>query len=148
MADVTEAPGSRKGRLRAGLVPLALFAAAVLLSGCMRTSERARVDFAVDPATTASITPLSADADLLSDEAVIAGTIATADAARPLAWSNPDTGATGVIDRLVDAAEGETRCKAFTTSRHGFDGVALFKGRACLLGDGGWHVTNFARADG
>lgn len=153
MADLTEAPEFGKGYGRRPLTALSLLLCLVAVSGCMRSHSDPAVALGIDPATTSSITPLSADADLLSDEPVIAATIAGATAIsgtterRPLPWSNPDTGAAGVITELSDASPAGGDCKSFRTTRHGFDGIALYKGRACRLGDGQWHLQGFARAD-
>jgi hypothetical protein len=148
MADLTEAPEFGKGFARRLLTALALVLCLVALTGCMRSHADPAVALRVDPATTSSITPLSADADLLSDEPVIAGVISGASDGRPLPWSNPDTGAAGVITEVTAAAQAGVDCKTFRTTRHGFDGIALYKGRACRLGDGQWHLQSFSRADG
>jgi hypothetical protein len=152
MRDLTEAPDSRKGRPHIRRLAPSLFLAALLLSAGCTSSPRTAASVAtppgIDPTSTASITPLSADADLLSDEPVIARAIsAAADGARPLSWSNPETGATGVISSLSALTGGDLACRTFHTTRHGFDGVALYKGRACRLADGRWHLASFGRAD-
>lgn len=147
MADLTEASEFEKGwmgRLAPALVPLL---AAFVLSGCMRSHADSAAALGIDPAPTSSITPLSADADLLSDEPVIAAAISSAIDGRPLPWSNPETGAAGVISNVSDASQAGVDCKNFRTTRHGFDGIALYKGRACQLGDGQWYVQSFNRAD-
>ena len=147
MADLTEAPEFEKGGAQRSLAALALVLCLVVVSGCMRSHSDPAVALGIDPAPTGSITPLSADADLLSDEPVIAAAIAGASDNRPLPWSNPDTGAAGVISELADAAQTGGDCKSFRTTRHGFDGIALYKGRACRLTDGQWHLQSFTRAD-
>lgn len=148
MADLTEAPEFEKGCAQRPLAALALVLCLFAVSGCMRSHSDPAVALGVDPAPTGSITPLSADADLLSDEPVIAAAIAAATDGRPLPWSNPDTGAAGVISEVSDVAQAGVDCKSFRTTRHGFDGIALYKGRACRLSDGQWHLQSFARADG
>ncbi len=48
-------------------------------------------------------------------------------------WANPQTGARGAISNLVEAKEGRSLCRSFTTSRERFDGVGVYKGEVCMV---------------
>ena len=54
-------------------------------------------------------------------------------AGRSVPWANSDTGTRGVINGLVEFKREGLLCRRFSTSRESFDGVALFKGEACMV---------------
>jgi len=149
--DLTEADWSEKGRsVRRALMALAV-PVCLVLSGCMSTGSSAVSALSIDPMTTAAITPLSADGEILSDETVIrdlVGGLGDNQLGDPLPWSNMLTGSAGVITKIATSAEGAKTCRLFETTRHGFDGVALFNGRICRRPDGGWDLISLDRAGG
>ncbi|WP_179759051.1 RT0821/Lpp0805 family surface protein [Hoeflea halophila] len=105
----------------------------------------------IDETTTAAITPLSADSEILSDETVIRDLVANLSAdelvvSRP--WSNTLTGSAGVVSNFTTQTDGVRTCRLFQTTRHSFDGVALFNGRVCRRPDGGWDLVSLDRASG
>ncbi len=128
-------------RPAAGLL-LALLA--MTATGCAHTDPLAALS--VDPVTTATIMPLSADANMLADEAAIADALSEGAFTEPLPWSNPSTGSSGVISAVANAADGG--CRDFRTTRHAFDGIALFEGRACPAASGGLRIDRFGRTEG
>lgn len=147
--DVTEADDRRKSAgLPRALLALAL-PACLALSGCMSSGSSAISALSIDKTTTSAIAPLSADAEIMSDETVIrdlVGALTRAEMQEPQPWSNPLTGSAGVVSSFTELADGEKICRLFQTTRHGFDGVALFNGRACRRPDGGWDLVSFERA--
>jgi hypothetical protein len=79
-----------------------------------------------------------------SDEAAINATItawmpgmAPPDA---MPWVNSNTGSSGAIVRIADSAERGRQCRIFTVSRESFDGVSLYRGKACSANGGPWKV--------
>ncbi|WP_158284914.1 RT0821/Lpp0805 family surface protein [Hoeflea marina] len=110
-------------------------------TGCMRTGADPLSALSVDPISTSTIQPLSMDAEMQADEAAIAEVIADAPSNQPLPWSNPATGSAGVITTLVDKTATGRTCREFRTSRHAFDGIALFMGQACRDREGEWLVS-------
>ena len=145
--DLTEADdGEKSGAIGRALLALA---AVLCLSGCMSSGNSAVSALSLDTNTTGAITPLSADSEIMSDEIVIRDIVAALGpnelgAARP--WSNALTGSAGVISGLTQTADAGRTCRVFQTTRHGFDGVALFNGRACRRPDGGWDLVALDRA--
>lgn len=87
---------------------------------------------------------------LSTDEEAVARAVAAADMADrpagPFPWANPDTGTTGVISSLQPTQEPIGECRAFTTSLHRYDGIALFNGKSCKAETGEWRLSDFAPA--
>lgn len=146
--DLTEADWSEKGRsVRRAFMALAV-PVCLVMSGCMSSGSSAVSALSLDPMTTAAITPLSADGEIMSDETVIrdlVGDLSNNQLGDSLPWSNPLTGSAGVITKVATSIEGAKTCRLFETTRHGFDGVALFNGRVCRRPDGGWDLVSLDR---
>ncbi|MCY0150520.1 RT0821/Lpp0805 family surface protein [Hoeflea sp. G2-23] len=143
-ADRAEKARHRRRALLALMLPILLGA-----SGCMRSGRDAVSALSLDPMTTGSIAPLSADSEIMSDETVIGdllGELTEDQLINPHPWSNALTGSAGVISDIVSQNDGATSCRVFQTTRHGFDGVALFNGRVCRLTTGAWGMDSFERA--
>ena len=146
MNEVTDA--SKKKRAACG--PVLLFAAlavALSTSACSRSGLNPAKALAIDPVTTATIQPLSADADILADSAIARDVVveaAAVDFVTPLPWANPETGAAGVITALAETRNDRGVCRTFSTTRNGFDGVAQFDGQACQV-NGEWELVRFDR---
>ncbi|MCY0094154.1 RT0821/Lpp0805 family surface protein [Hoeflea ulvae] len=147
--DLTEADRREKGHTaRRALLALAL-PFCLALTGCMSSGSSAVSALSVDQMTTAAITPLSADSEIMSDEMVIRDLVGGLEQGRmhdPLPWSNALTGSAGVMSRIETVSDGTRACREFETTRHGFDGVALYDGRVCRRPDGGWDLISFERA--
>lgn len=150
-SDLTEADRAEKRAMaRRALLALAM-PLALLASGCMRTNGDAASALALDPVTTSAIAPLSAESEIMSDETVVRDLVAglSSDAlSGPHPWSNKLTGSAGVITDLAVLTDGGKTCRLFQSTRHGFDGVALFDGRVCQRPEGGWQLVSFERSDG
>ncbi|MFN7101758.1 MAG: RT0821/Lpp0805 family surface protein [Pseudorhizobium sp.] len=85
----------------------------------------------------------------LSDEATVRNAVSSADLAKvgdaPLPWANAATGSAGVVSTIREARREDHVCRDFTTTRHSYEGIAMFSGRACLTGSGDWLLTAFDR---
>ncbi len=85
--------------------------------------------------------------DHLSDEATIRNAVSAADletmAGAPLQWANVETGSRGAINALDEVRDGSNLCRSFTASRESFDGVAMYKGQACMVAPGLWRMEKF-----
>lgn len=103
----------------------------------------------LDQVKTGTISPRAAPA-LSTDEDAVARAVATADLTTrpegPFPWANPDTGTTGVISSLQPAPGLAGDCRAFTTSLHRYDGIALFNGTTCRADSGEWRLSDFQPA--
>lgn len=149
-SDLTEPGKAEKRRtgqraLLALVIPLAL-----LVSGCMRSNGNAASVLALDTVTTNAIAPLSAESEIMSDETVVRDLVAglpdtAISGSHP--WSNNLTGSAGVVSDLALLKDGDSSCRLFRTTRHGYDGVALYDGRMCRGQDGGWQLLSFERSD-
>lgn len=117
----------------------------VIPVGCMQTISDPIKALRTDSATTGSIVPLSVEADMLSDEDTVAAAVGIARLGEPYPWSNSATGAAGVITAISPTTADGRNCRAFKTSRHGFDGIALFSGMTCQTPEGSWLIENFER---
>jgi len=85
----------------------------------------------------------------LSDEATVRNAVSSADLAKvgtaSVPWANTATGSAGVVSQIREARNGEQICRAFTTTRHSYEGIAMFSGQTCLTGSGDWMLTAFDR---
>ncbi|SOE17677.1 outer membrane surface antigen [Hoeflea halophila] len=149
--DLTEAIEREKTRTAPRAVMALALPVCLALSGCMGGGSSAMSALVIDETTTAAITPLSADSEILSDETVIRDLVANLSAdelvvSRP--WSNTLTGSAGVVSNFTTQTDGVRTCRLFQTTRHSFDGVALFNGRVCRRPDGGWDLVSLDRASG
>jgi len=117
------------------------------LSGCGLSSLGAAD---VDRSLVTSNVPAAsaADPERRSDEATIRNAVSSADLAQagpePLAWANADTGSRGAITGVEESRKDGELCRRFTATRESFDGVGLFKGKACMVAPGAWQLTAFA----
>lgn len=149
--DLTEATVSGKSRVKHRALLALLVPLAVSLAGCMSSRDNAASALMIDPVTTSSVPPLSADSEIMSDESVVRDLAGGLDSSRLSGlhpWSNPLTGSAGVISGL-QAPSGETgSCRQFKTTRHAFDGVSLFDGKICRQDDGSWGIVSFEPAGG
>lgn len=123
-----------------------------LLCGCGIggfSLEKADVDRSVVTSSVAS--PASpGDPTLAADQATIRNAVSSADietlAGKELAWANAETGSRGTILKLAEDKTTGRLCRRFTATRESFDGVALFRGEACMVGTGAWRIENFSVA--
>lgn len=99
--------------------------------------------------TTAASAGASAGATM-SDEVTVKNAVTSADlskvgATNTVPWANSATGSAGVVSSIrEDESEGQV-CRAFQTTRHSYDGIAMFNGQACRAGSGDWMLTAFNR---
>jgi hypothetical protein len=129
-----------------------MLAGLFVLCGCGAggfSLEQADIDKSI---VTSSVSSASAsgDATLVADQATIRNAVSSADvetlAGKELAWANAETGSRGTIMRLAEDKMAGRLCRRFTTTRESFDGVALFRGEACMVGTGAWRIENFSAA--
>ncbi|MFB2550878.1 RT0821/Lpp0805 family surface protein [Ensifer soli] len=84
-----------------------------------------------------------------SDEATVRNAVSSADLAslkdRPVPWANASSGSAGVISAIREQRADGVVCRSFTTTRHSYEGIARFDGRACQAGKGEWLLSRFER---
>ena len=130
--------------LKAGML-----AGLLVLGGCGAggfSLEQADVDRSIVTSSTPAAPP-SDDANLAADQATIRNAVSSADvealAGKDISWANSDTGSRGAIMQLDENKADGRLCRNFTATRESFDGVALFKGEACMVGYGAWQMQAF-----
>jgi len=99
--------------------------------------------------STGAVPAAASTTTTLSDEATVRNAVTSADLAKigeaPLPWANAATGSAGVVSTIKEARNQGHVCREFTTTRHSYDGIAMFSGQACLTGTGDWLLTAFNR---
>ncbi|WP_167591623.1 RT0821/Lpp0805 family surface protein [Jiella endophytica] len=130
-----------------------LVALTASLGGCVVAGPSVE-ETLLDPTVTGSVEPqpkpadLPADSDVASDRRIVRNAVSSADLEKGggrYAWSNPETGSSGVIVALSQERDGDNICRSFETLRQRFDGIALYQGRACSVGAGEWALLEFAK---
>lgn len=107
-----------------------------------------------DSIRTGSVTAANAgdDSDESLDAITIRNAVTSADLpalnGRALAWANPQTGSTGNVSRIDEFLEQGALCRRFVASRQKYDGVALYRGEACLRDRGDWQLRQFETENG
>ncbi|MFB9950329.1 RT0821/Lpp0805 family surface protein [Rhizobium puerariae] len=144
-----------KSRTKSPL-PLCRRAAAVLLgtlslAGCTSSLDMFGGSEKVDRTIATGTVPnaLQHTGSALSDEATVRNAVTSADLAKlgnaSVPWANTATGSAGVVSQIREARTEGQICRDFTTTRHSYEGIAMFSGQACLTGGGDWMLTAFDR---
>ncbi len=129
---------------------MGMLAALLILSACGAggfTLEKAELDRSI---VTGSVTsaPDAGDTDMASDQVTIRNAVSSVDleelGGKPLPWANSDTGSRGAITGVAQSGGKGRFCRTFDVSRERFDGVAMFKGTACMVPAGDWRLESFA----
>lgn len=125
--------------------------ATALLGGCAAggfSLDKAETDPTILTGAVGDTGPVAVDLDQLSDETTVRNAVSSADIelmkGAPIPWANAQTGARGAISSLVEEKISGRLCRRFTTSRERFDGVALYKGEACMVAPGAWRMQDFS----
>ncbi|TWF57221.1 RT0821/Lpp0805 family surface protein [Neorhizobium alkalisoli] len=123
--------------------------ACLLLSGCTSSMDLFSSADKVDRSISTGTVPKVKSGDAQSDETTVRNAVTSADLAKvggnPLPWANSATGSAGVVSTIrEDRGQGHV-CRAFTTTRHSYEGVAMFSGQACMTDKGDWLLTAFDR---
>jgi hypothetical protein len=123
---------------------------ALPLGGCTSTLDLFGGSDKVDRSISTGTVPAKAQSETsLSDETTVRNAVSSADLAKvgsnPVPWANTATGSAGVVSAIrEDNAEGRI-CRAFRTTRHSYEGIAVFAGQTCMTGAGDWMLTAFDR---
>lgn len=119
------------------------------LTGCMGSAfdlmDSPQVDRSISTSTIARGKP----ADPRSDEATVQNAVTSADLGKlgkgPLPWANATTGSAGVVTAIREEKADGLTCRQFETTRHSYEGIAYFEGKACILNSGSWQLLGFAK---
>ncbi|MBB4953766.1 hypothetical protein H4S14_001826 [Agrobacterium vitis] len=145
MEDIAKPDRYRKGHALAGVRFSAFAALCLIASGCVGNvldfGDTAKVDRSISTGT------IPTGPEKTSDQDTIRNAVSSADLVRlgttPVPWANTTTGSAGVITTIAEDSNSGVVCRAFVTSRHAYDGIAKFYGRACLVGNGQWQLVSF-----
>lgn len=139
---------SQKALSIRSLIHAAAAVSCVSLSGCTSSMDLFGGD-KVDRISTGSIQAKPQSGTSVSDEATVRNAVTSADLAKvgaaPVPWANTATGSAGVVSSIREDKNQGHVCRAFTTTRHSYEGIALFSGQACLTNGGDWLLTAFDR---
>ncbi|MCS4095107.1 RT0821/Lpp0805 family surface protein [Rhizobium sp. BK176] len=95
----------------------------------------------VEPLDT-SLTTQSTPQIRQADTSIIAERVGeSAVGVEPLAWANPSTGSTGVIEEITVAPGLDGECRNFVTTQRSLQGESRIKGVACHSANAGWKVS-------
>lgn len=116
------------------------------LSGCMGSAgDVLKMDSVDRNLTTASV---PAALDEATDEATVRNAVTAADleslGQTAIPWANTRSGSAGVISAVRETSETGMTCRTFVTTRHSYEGIARFEGRACNVGGDRWSLIKFA----
>ncbi|WP_275789373.1 RT0821/Lpp0805 family surface protein [Pararhizobium gei] len=147
MQDIAKWFEETKALSRAGRVAT-LFVLTASLSGCLGSG----LDFAqpdtVDKSIATGAIPSVNPAEENPDAVTVRNAVSSADIAEtsgnPIPWANSQSGSAGVISAISEEQVNGRTCRRFTTTRHSYQGIAKFDGKACLLSGGQWTMTSFA----
>lgn len=129
------------------LVPV--FVSLVALSACGVGGKLSKAD--TDPSLITGAVPVAqsvADTTETSDANTVRNAVSAAvldgTGSLPLGWANRETGSRGTVSEIAESDKDGLVCRRFETSRESFEGIALYKGNACLGADGQWSMLEFA----
>ena len=129
------------------LVPV--FVSLMTLSACGVGGKLSKAD--TDPSLITGAVPVAqsvADTTETSDANTVRNAVSAAvldgTGSVPLAWANRETGSRGTVSEIAESEKDNLVCRRFETSRESFEGIALYKGNACLGADGQWSMLEFA----
>lgn len=121
------------------------------LSGCVSPNMDVLSTVKVDRTGTMGFVRQSrSTTDSVSDETAVRDAVTSADLTNTegqrLPWTNAATGSVGIIDAIVENTNSGVVCRQFRTTRHAYDGVFKYHGRACLVDNGRWQLLSFRPA--
>ena len=129
------------------LVPV--FVSLMALTACGVGGKLSKAD--TDPSLITGAVPAAqsvADTTETSDANTVRNAVSAAvldgTGSVPLAWANRETGSRGTVSEIAESEKDNLVCRRFETSRESFEGIALYKGNACLGADGQWSMLEFA----
>ncbi|AXV17211.1 hypothetical protein CYG48_02135 [Neorhizobium sp. SOG26] len=122
-----------------------------VLTGCTSSldlfGDSAKVDRSISTGTVSGRKQQEPNA--VSDEATVRNAVTSADLTKvgtaSVPWANAATGSAGVVSNIREARSEGNVCRDFMTTRHSYEGIAMFSGKACMTGSGDWMLTAFDR---
>lgn len=149
MVVIANSNSHTKGSHWAGINMLVTALACLCMSGCTSTMDLFGGDKVDRTISTGTVPGKARSGETLSDEMTVRNAVTSADltkvAANPVPWANTSTGSAGVVSTIKEDESQGRLCRAFTTTRHSYEGIAMFSGQACRTEGGDWLLTAFDR---
>lgn len=127
----------------------ALAAIAICATSCTSSLDLFGSASKVDRSIATGTVPRTGSETVLSDETTVRNAVTSIDLMKlgsaPVPWANAATGSAGVVSAIREERKPGGVCRDFTTTRHSYEGIAMFSGQACLTGRGDWLLTAFDR---
>jgi hypothetical protein len=151
---VLEAAKSRRRSARPPAVSLCRAAGfltlGLVLCGCVGHGLESTAPIAPDKSLITGSIPESttetSDRDAVREAVASAGARLSESVSIP--WADPTTGTVGVIISLSQSQSTAGTCRSFTTTRHSYEGIALYAGRACKFDGAPWRLVKFGPKHG
>lgn len=147
---IAKSKSHTKGRCVRHLTGISLLVVGLCLGGCTSSMDLFGSAPKVDRTLTGTIpNKPQPSSETVSDEATVRNAVTSADLSKTtthsVPWANTATGSAGVVSSIREDRNQGYLCRAFTTTRHSFEGIAMFSGQACQTGSGDWMLTAFDR---
>lgn len=139
------------GSLPVGSRAAAICLVGLSLAGCTSSMDLFGSSSKVDRSISTGTVPTSEQhtGTALSDETTVRNAVSSVDLAKignsSVPWANTATGSAGVVSQIREARADGHVCRYFTTTRHSYEGIAMFSGQTCLTGSGDWMLTAFTQ---
>lgn len=121
-------------------------AALLAVSGCVGSGLDTAATGKPDTSLVTGSIPASSTMNE-TDTTAIGNAVVTAELDRSqeerIPWANPATGSVGVISYVEEVQADSGTCRRFETSRHSYDGIALFVGETCRAPGAVWRLMSF-----
>lgn len=150
MEVISKSKSGTKSSLMIGSRTAAICLLGLSLAGCTSSMDlfgsSDKIDRSISTGTVAGPQHTGA---ALSDETTVRNAVSSVDLAKlgtsSVPWANTTTGSAGVVSQIREARAGGHVCRDFTTTRHSYEGIAMFSGQTCLTGSGDWMLTAFTQ---
>lgn len=128
---------------------LAIAVAGLCMTGCTSSLDLFGSEKVDRTISTGTVPGKARSGAALSDEMTVRNAVTSADltkvATSSVPWANTSTGSAGVVATIREDRNQGRLCRDFTTTRHSYEGIAMFSGQACMTEGGDWLLTAFDR---
>jgi hypothetical protein len=132
-----------------GINLLAIAVAGLCVTGCTSSLDVLGGEKVDRTISTGTVAGKARSGTALSDEMTVRNAVTSADltkvATNSVPWANTSTGSAGVVSTIHEGRNQGRLCRDFTTTRHSYEGIAMFSGQACMTEGGDWLLTAFDR---
>lgn len=152
MEVISKSKGHTKSSIAFGSRAAAICLVGLSLAGCTSSMDLFGSSEKIDRSISTGTVPggTQRTGANLSDETTVRNAVSSADLAKlgsaSVPWANTTTGSAGVVSQIHEGRmAGGQLCRDFKTTRHSYEGIAMFSGQTCLTGAGDWMLTAFTQ---